>query len=383
MTKALNHDLLGHLYDGVMAPTGFQFFIEELLEVFNLKAVTMVIRHIDTQEVKSLWLAGITKQWVESYSLDYARDDVLAQHIMTAPIANFYASNLHVSLPASFPETRFYTEWLAPQGVAFASGAVVLQEGPWVTQLILQRAFTHAPFEQEEMAHLNQLVPHLQRAIQMRQRLADLQLDQRFLAGGLDMLAMPTFLFDEYAKVTHYNRSAANLLTNHTLWLEAGHLQAKDSEMTRKLGLEISKSIAASRSQEGDLNSVVLLPRKSQLPLMLMIAPLQLTGAPRTHGAALMFAFDPEARPNVTMDLVRRLFKLSNAEAELSIALCIGKTLDEVALERGTSIHTIKSQLKNIYLKTGTRRQPELVSMLLASPAFFIAQKQMRQTSDV
>ncbi|MES2025296.1 MAG: helix-turn-helix transcriptional regulator [Pseudomonadota bacterium] len=379
MTKPLNHDLLGHLYDGVMAPIGFQLFIEKLVEVFDLKAVTMVIRHVETQEVKSLWLAGITRQWVESYSLEYARDDVLAQHIMTAPIANFYASNLDVSLPASFPGTRFYNEWLAPQGVAFAAGAVVLQEGPWVTQLILQRAPQHAPFEREEMEHLNQLVPHLQRAIQMRQRLADLQLDQRFLAGGLDMLAMPTFLFDEYAKVTHYNRSATHLLTERTLWLEEGHLQAKDSGMTRKLGLEITKSIAASRNKEDDLNSVVLLPRNDKLPLMLMIAPLHLTGTPRTHGAALMFAFDPEATPTVTIDLVRRLFKLSNAEAELSIALCIGKTLDEVAIERGTSIHTVKSQLKNIYLKTGTKRQPELVSMLLASPAFFIAQKQLGQ----
>jgi DNA-binding CsgD family transcriptional regulator len=109
---------------------------------------------------------------------------------------------------------------------------------------------------------------------------------------------------------------------------------------------------------------------------MLMIAPLQLAGPAPTHGAALLFAFDPEATPSVTVDLVRRLFALSEAEAELSVALCCGKTLDDVATQRGTSINTIKSQLKSIFLKTGTKRQSELVSLLLASPAYFLAQKQ-------
>jgi DNA-binding CsgD family transcriptional regulator len=106
-----------------------------------------------------------------------------------------------------------------------------------------------------------------------------------------------------------------------------------------------------------------------------MIAPLPLADSLQTHGGALLFAFDPEATPNVTVDLIRRLFALSEAEAELSAALCCGKTLDDVASQRGTSINTIKSQLKSIFLKTGTKRQSELVSLLLASPAYFLAQK--------
>jgi DNA-binding CsgD family transcriptional regulator len=360
-----------------MAPGGFQAFIEKLVEVFRLKAVTMVLRHAETQEVKGLWLCGITKEWVENYTLDYAREDLLAQHIMTSPIAHFYASNLDVPDPGRVATTRFYNEWIVPQGVAYAAGAVVLQEGAWLTQLILQRAPFHTPFAREEMDQLNQIVPHLQRAMQMRQRFAELQLGQNFLAGGLDVLAMPTLLFNEYGLVAHYNRSAAVLLSDRgSMRLDNGHLQTQDGATTRQLSLEIFKAIRASRSDGSDLNSVVLLPRAGHLPLMLMIAPLQLAGPLPTHGAALLFAFDPEATPSVTIDLVRRLFALSEAEAELSVALCCGKTLDDVATQRGTSINTIKSQLKSIFLKTGTKRQSELVSLLLASPAYFLAQKE-------
>jgi DNA-binding CsgD family transcriptional regulator len=377
MTAATrNDDLLSHLYDAVMAPAGFQCFIDKLVEVFQLKAVTMVIRNGETQEVKGLWLSGMSKEWMETYALDYAREDMLAQHITISPIAHFYASNLDVANADTFAETRFYNEFLVPQGIAYATGAIVLQEGPWLTQLFLQRAPFHTPFVREEMDQLNQLMPHLQRAIQMRQRFTELQFGQNFLAGGLDVLAMPTFLFDEYGRVVHYNRSATDFLADRSnMWLDNGHLQTADSATTRKLGVEISKALHASRGGS-DLNSPVLLSRDGHLPLMLMIAPLHLPTAPTTQAAALLFAFDPEAAPSVTIDLVRRLFGLSEAEAELSVALCCGKTMDDVASERGTSPNTIKSQLKSVFLKTGTKRQSELVSLLLASPAYFLAQKQ-------
>ncbi|TCS36826.1 DNA-binding CsgD family transcriptional regulator [Paucimonas lemoignei] len=375
--RSPDDELLGHLYDAVMAPDGFQKFIESLLAGFRLKAVTMIIRHVATQEIKGLWLTGISRESVESYALDYAREDMLALHIMRSPMAHFYASNLDLPNPERIVETRFYNEWIVPQGVAYAAGAVVLQEGNWLTQLFLQRAPSEAEFTRAEMDRLNRLVPHLQRTLQMRERFAELQLGQNFLAGGLDVLAMPTFLFDEYGRVAHSNRSAAALLREGgSMWLDNGHLQTQDRIVTGKLSLEIGNAISASRGAGSDLNSVVLLQRDGKLPLMLMVAPLRLANSARAHGAALLFAFDPESTPSVTGELVRRLFALSEAEAELAVALCCGKTLDDVAEQRGTSINTVKSQLKSVFLKTGTKRQSELVSLLLASPAYFLAQDQ-------
>lgn len=371
-----NDSLLGHLYDSVMAPGGFQAFIAALVEMFSLKAVTMIIRNTVTQEIRGLWLVGLDAKWLESYALEFAREDLLAKHIVNAPIAHFYATNLDIPHPENFNKTRFFREWLAPQDIAYAAGAVVLQEGQWLTQLILQRRPSHAAFTRVEMETINRLIPHLQRTLQMRQRFAELQLGQNFLAGGLDMLAMPTLLMDEYGMVAHHNKSASRLLaTQKDIRMEAGSLQTPDEKLNLKLGQEISKAIRASRGETTELNSVILLKRRSRLPLMLMIAPLRLAGEQQSHGAALLFVFDPDIEPEVRVDLIRRLFLLSEAEAQLSVALCCGKTPDDVALERGTSINTVKSQLKNVFLKTGTKRQSELVSLLLASPAFFIAQK--------
>lgn len=377
MNAALRADiepLLGSLYDAVMSPSGFQEFIEALCRTFRLKGVMLGIRHAETQEVKGLWLYGIAREWLESYVLEYGREDVLSHHIAASPIAHFYASNLDIPEPERFPELRFYREWVAPQGVACAAGGIILREGAWDTQVLLQRAPQHPPFAREELDQFNLLVPHLQRAIQMRQRFAELQLGQDFLASGLDVLAMPTFLFDESARIAHMNRSAdAILKAREGLRVEDGHLLATDAAANRKLNLELINAIHASRGDGSELNGVVLQPRLGRMPLMLMIAPLRLAGGTLVRGAALLFAFDPESTPTITADMVRRLFALSEAEAELAVALCGGKTLDEAAEARGTSIHTIRSQLKSIFMKTGTKRQADLVSLLLASPAYFLA----------
>lgn len=367
--------LLSSLYDGVMAPGGFQKFIEAMRDAFRLKGVVLCTRHAVSLDMKGLWLCGTDPKYMESYTLEYASEDVLARHIATSPIAHFYASNLDVPERDHFTEIRFYREWAQPQGMAYAAGSIVLREGGWDTQIFLQRGPQHGPFTRSELNQYNRLLPHVQRAIQMRQRFAELQVGQDFLASGLDVLSMPTFLFEETGRIAHRNRSADALLRScEGFSVEDGHLLTGDYAITRKLNFELTNAIQASRGNGSELNRVVLLPRLGRLPLMLMIAPLRVS-AGVVCGAALLFAFDPESTPPITANTVSSLFTLTEAEAELAVALCSGKTLDEAAEARGTTIHTIRSQLKSIFAKTGTKRQADLVSLLLASPAYFLAQR--------
>jgi DNA-binding CsgD family transcriptional regulator len=369
-----SYSVLGHLYDAAMAPSGFQQFVEALCPAFDLISASVLTRHEGTHEVKGMWLHGMSQKSLASYALDYARDDILAHHMMAAPIASFYASNLDIPHPERFPESRFYREWVVPNGLAYAAGCIVLREGDWLTQVFVQRSPAQPPFTREDLHRLDQLVPHIQRAIQMRHRFAELQLGQNFLASSLDVLAMPTLLIDEYGRAVHANRSAEQLLERrNALWLEDGHLFTRDEAATRSINLEVSNAIRASRGLAVDPCTTVLLPRRARAPLIIMIAPMQFSRGEAGQAAALLFVFDPDIAPSVGVDVVRGLFGLSEAEAQLAVALGSGKTLEHAAQERGTSIHTIRTQLKSIFNKTGTKRQSDLVALLLSSPAYFLA----------
>lgn len=370
--------LVTHIYDGVMAAQGFEAFVAALATAFRLKAVTMIIHNAVTHEVRGLWLHGITPEWVASYALEFAAQDTLAQHMGEAPIARFYASNLDIAQDDRVMRTRFYKEWLAPQHVAAAAGGIILREGDWCTQIIVQRTHGQGAFNRAELGMFDRLMPHMRRAIQMRERMTKLQQGQDFLASGLDMLAIPTLLFDEQGHVAHMNRRAAALLAGPGPLRMAGrHLTTADVALSRKLNFEIGNAIAASRGAQVAFSDVVHAASNQRVPITLLIAPMRTAvSASQTQGAAVLFIFDPAEQRPLTVGALRRLFGLTNAHAELAVALCAGKSLEEAAIERGVSTNTVRSQLKAMFLKTGTSRQAELVSLILSSPAYLIAENE-------
>jgi DNA-binding NarL/FixJ family response regulator len=75
------------------------------------------------------------------------------------------------------------------------------------------------------------------------------------------------------------------------------------------------------------------------------------------------------ARPRSAKVSGRKLerYGLTAAEARLASMLMGGLALAQIASRLGVSRNTLRSQLHHIFRKTGTRRQAELVSRLLAN----------------
>jgi DNA-binding CsgD family transcriptional regulator len=67
------------------------------------------------------------------------------------------------------------------------------------------------------------------------------------------------------------------------------------------------------------------------------------------------------------IDRLRCHFGLTPAEARLAVHLVTGKSLRSAAAKLGISYETARSQLKNIFNKTGTGRQAELVVVILTA----------------
>ncbi len=66
-----------------------------------------------------------------------------------------------------------------------------------------------------------------------------------------------------------------------------------------------------------------------------------------------------------TTEVIETLYQLTHAEAELVRLIAEGNSLEEVAAERGVTMNTVRSQLKQVFSKTGTSRQGELVQLVL------------------
>jgi DNA-binding CsgD family transcriptional regulator len=98
-----------------------------------------------------------------------------------------------------------------------------------------------------------------------------------------------------------------------------------------------------------------------------MVAPLLDAPPGSAAGEAVSVAFiaDPETGHVSTTDVLEQLYSLTPAEAELVQLLAQGRSLDQVATARSVTINTVRSQLKQVFTKTDTKRQGELVRLVL------------------
>lgn len=89
--------------------------------------------------------------------------------------------------------------------------------------------------------------------------------------------------------------------------------------------------------------------------------------SPQAVGFVAEVNTDPERASELPDNALRRLFGLTAAEARLAAALGEGHALKDIQARTETSLHTLRNQLKQIFQKTDTHRQSELMRLIHAS----------------
>jgi DNA-binding NarL/FixJ family response regulator len=85
---------------------------------------------------------------------------------------------------------------------------------------------------------------------------------------------------------------------------------------------------------------------------------------PQSDETTIVVLLDLDAHPEPNPVTLQTLFGFTVAETRLAIDLARGNTLNDVARSRRLSRTTTRSQLASLFVKTQTRRQAELVTLL-------------------
>ncbi len=103
-------------------------------------------------------------------------------------------------------------------------------------------------------------------------------------------------------------------------------------------------------------------------PYVIHVLPLHCAGTDETlrQATALMLIIDPEHKPDAPVELLRRLYGLTNTEAQVAVRIGRGADLKQISDELVVSSTTVRTHLQHIFDKTDTHRQAELVQHLLA-----------------
>lgn len=280
--------------------------------------------------------------------------------------------------------TRFYREWWAPFGIARLCTGIVFDgtdAHKLPAALSLYRSADEPRFGQREVALLGRLLPHLSRALGTMFHLTDAAGHVAATREALDRLPGGVVIVDADTNVVFANRSAraqAERGSAFALSRAAGpgaeRLTLGEDHRSREAELRDALARALQpvpRDDAEHFTKALLLSDPSGGPRCLIhVVPLlgrsPAFGAARPGARAILFLYDVGRVSAIEAPMLCAQFGLTPAEARTTRELVRGGSADEIAARLGLSVGTIKTQLRQSYLKTGTRRRTDLLKLLLS-----------------
>lgn len=240
---------------------------------------------------------------------------------------------------------------------------------PWENEgLSFLKPLGAAEYDEDDRKFLARATGHLVRSSELRRRLHALERQQQADQTLLQHLPYGTVWVDASGRVVSFNNVAADILAAADgLRIKAQRLQANDAAADRMLGAAIADATGA----EGRRGQWLAVRRKAHAqPLVVSVIPARAEQLPERAGdgpLALVILQDM-ARQRLPRDTVlRKMYGLTPAEARLAEALLDNQTVESYALSAQVSRNTVRTHLASLFAKTGTRRQAELLRMLLLS----------------
>lgn len=278
----------------------------------------------------------------------------------------------YICPPEEFETTDYYQQFFQHLNLFHAINAMVLSEQEITGNLSLARSREMGIYTDAEAAAITLLMPHLQRAFRIGRLLDGLRAEREVLRETLSRAPHGVLALGATGRPILINDSARGILDqNDGLTLNGqGQIQASAPADQRRL----SSLIEAVSRRAGELppdGGLLTINRPSGArPLSLLIAPLGTQAAQQNfhQPTVLIFITDPE-RPRQDIEAaLRHRYALTPAEARLASILAQGKNLVEAAHQLGITSNTARTHAKRIFQKTGTKRQSDLVQLVLNSP---------------
>jgi DNA-binding CsgD family transcriptional regulator/PAS domain-containing protein len=270
----------------------------------------------------------------------------------------------------SFLKSVFYNEFLKRVDVCEMAALFGAKYDGGCDALSLFRGPHEASLDDEQLALLQSIAPHLQAALAVRHRLSGLESRISDLETALDQLQTALVLIDAKGRPVLANQAARHICDQpNSLRLSAQRLTALDPTENSRLSEIITRAISACIHKSGQFGGATLISRPGKRPLQILAAPFFSQSKAFPRGAvAVVFISDPEQKPAVLSEILHTLYGLTEAESRLAISLLDGKSLAEAADSIGVGRETVRSQIKSALHKTGTARQGEMIRLLSSIP---------------
>ena len=348
------------IYGAALDDDGWGEPLADIRRTVGAVAAGLLVADGDDRSIKS---ASLPQEARDNYEACYHTIDYVLAEVERRPAGVLHDGR---ELVALHPRSEFNTDWMAPYELD--DGLFVrLTATEMPTCFLVAAPRRCEPFASaERVEFVSALIPHWRQALRTHNEL-------RGLGGGpqvtelIDAVRHALIMVDSNCSIVHMNNAASRLLAgkdglrSREGTVEATH-PSTNSELRQRIGQAVRCGNRGFRS-----GAMMTCARPSgKWPYVIHVVPLRRGSASEQRGPALLLVIDPDVKAWPATDLVRRIFGMTKAEAEVAVRVLGGDGLRPICEDLNLSLATVKTHLQHVFDKTATHRQAELVRLLLA-----------------
>jgi len=360
---ALERRIIDSIYSGACDSAELEQAVELIVQYFDAVGVTLA--EIDHGAPEAQLLVG-------TGSIDHAfyADYKPYAHLDPAPrafsaMATGTVNTTDRMFNAEFLRTNvFLHEFLRPHGVDGTLGGTLLQTNGRFAMIGVHYGTKQKRFEDDDVARLGRLAPHLTRALQVRRLFLQSKARGQVLEAIVNRNPTALIGLPANGPALFVNDAARRIAAdNDGITLDSqGRLIAGDRMAARRLA-QLHADVA-----QGGAGGIERLRRPSgRLPYVVLVSPLPSNDdIVVSAGGGVLVAIHDSGRSVVsTVQHLAEVLHLPRGAAKVLGALLDGIELKDYAEREAISMNTVKFHLKTAFDRTDTRSQVDLVRRAL------------------
>jgi DNA-binding CsgD family transcriptional regulator len=358
--------LIGGIYDCVLNPESWNDILPRIGAFVGGSAGGLFAHHPASRSGDIYYQFGTDPHYRELYLQKYITLDPMFGTYFVLDVGEVFSSST-IMPHAEFLQSRFYKEWVQPQGWYDNIGVYLDRSSEGHSAFALFRNEHEGVADKPARERLRLLVPHLQRAVLIG-KLVEFKIAQAAtFAEALDGLSASVLFVDSVGRVTHANSAGRALIAaGDVLRGSNGRLLANDPEVNRTLQ-DIFLAAGAGDAAVGVKGVAVPLVARDGERHVAHVLPLA-SGARRTAGlgtaaAAALFVQKAALATSSPPAAIAKTYGLTAMELRVLLAIVEVGGAPEVAETLGIRESTVKTHLGRVYEKTGVRRHADLVKL--------------------
>ena len=375
--KGLN-SLLDALYYAPYEASGWQEFLNRMVSLSGSRSARILVMNKSADQVFSGVQVNTDAKAHRAFVDHFVNLCPWRPGLEKLPPGQFYSSFLDgICDQKTFYQSEFFNDWARELDIHHGASGTIWQHEGQTIQMFMQRTGGQGHFNRAETNAFNALAPHIRRALRLEAIMHQRKQQQDYLEQQGRFSAM--LLLNARSEMVYATESAWKILQEEP----AIRMHARKLRLQEKAGQDLLDKLLTASFDGANVHApvtggVVPIWRYGRTPLLMQVMPLH----PDADGGLMpvpahvaIYLVDGEQESQVDLDKLASLLDLTPAEARVAALVAQGEKPVNIATMSNVSLHTVRSQIKSIFIKTDVSSQAQLTKLVRALPV----QRQVNQ----